>query len=232
MSNPFSPAGMAVIYPRQRAWSYSAVSNHAKCPMKVRFAKIDRYPDPPSPQMGRGLDVHKACAAMIDHGVDQGLLTDDWAARVRELHQRKAMSEKQLAFTVDWIVTDWFAPNVWGRVVVDAVDKIADGIYTIVEFKTGKAYPEHSEQLRLYALAGFIMFPDATEVRSTLWYLDGPPVIHPGYVAQRSAVDRLKQEFKDFAQPLLNDDMYPARPGRGCNWCNFRKSNNGPCAHG
>jgi CRISPR/Cas system-associated exonuclease Cas4 (RecB family) len=233
MSNPFAIPGLKVtMYPKIKAWSYSVVSNHATCPLKVRFAKIDRLPEPPSQAMERGLQVHRAFGAAIEHRVDQNLLSPEWYAKALELNDCKATSEKQLAFTVDWIPVEWFAGNVWGRVVIDAVYEISPGIIQVIELKTGKVYPEHTAQLRLYALAGFIMYPHATEVRAENWYCDGPPIPHAGYVAQRSALPRLKEEFAAFAQALLNDDLFPARPGRHCNWCNFSRSKNGPCQQG
>ena len=221
-----------MTYPKQKAWSYSAVSNHATCPQKIRFAKIDRVPEPPSPAMDRGSQIHKACAARIDHGVDQQLVRPDWLMKIDELRARGAKSEVQLAFTKDWIPTEWFGANVWGRVVIDANYMIAPNIVQIIEFKTGKVYPEHATQLRLYALAGFIMHPEATEARAENWYLDGAPSPLVGYVAQRSALEGLKREFTEFARPLLNDDLYPATPGRHCNWCGFAKSKGGPCDFG
>ena len=233
MNNPFASLDMKVaVYPKQRAWSYSTVNNHSTCPLKVRFAKVDRIPEPPNAAMDRGQQFHKACAARIDHGVDQGLITPEWLAKMDELKQRGALSEKQLAFTVDWLPTEWFGANVWGRVVIDAHYLMPPNIVQIVEFKTGKVYPEHATQLRLYALGGFIMYPEAAEVRAENWYLDGPPSPVSGYVAQRSALPRLKQEFTEFPRALLNDDLYPATPGRHCNWCSFAKAKGGPCDFG
>lgn len=236
MSNPFamSGPGLTTQFPRIKAWSYSVVSNHAKCPQRVRFNKIDRLPDPPSAAMQRGLDVHRAFGAAIEHRVDQNILHPDWFARALELNDRKALSEKQLAFTVDWLPVEWFAGNVWGRIIMDAVYELSPGIIQVIEAKTGKVYPEHVAQLRLYALAGFIMFPSATEVRAVNWYLDGPVGEGPGYVAQRTMVEPLKKEFAEFARPLLTDELFPATPGRHCTWCPYRRSAplGGPCQHG
>jgi hypothetical protein len=231
-TNPFAGANAIQTYPKQKAWSFSVVGKHAKCPQVIRFTKIDRLPEPSNAAMDRGTQMHKAAAALIEHDVDQGLLSPQWAARVKELRQRHARSETQLAFDVNWVPTEWYAPNVWGRVIIDANYIISPGIVQIVEFKTGKQYPDHAAQLRLYALAGFILYPDAEQVRAENWYFDGPPSPMPGYVAQRSAVPRLKEEFIAFSAPLLNDELYPARPGPHCRWCNFRRSNSGPCEHG
>jgi len=118
-----------------------------------------------------------------------------------------------------------------GRDIGSSTDPHRWVLYDI-EFKTGKVYPEHATQLRLYALAGFIMHPEATEARAENWYLDGAPSPLVGYVAQRSALEGLKREFTEFARPLLNDDLYPATPGRHCNWCGFAKSKGGPCDFG
>jgi len=229
--NPFN-SSMVTVYPKIKAWSYSAVSGHKQCPLRTRYAKIDRLPEPPNPAMARGTQLHRAFGAAVEHGIDQGLLAPEWYARSLELKARGAMSEKQLAFNAEWEPREWYAYDVWGRIIVDAIYEISPGIVQVIEFKSGKPYPDHAAQLRLYALAGFIMYPHATEARAENWYCDGPCSPMPGYVAQRSALPGLKQEFTAFAHDLLADDMFPARPGPHCSRCNFRKSGNGPCSHG
>jgi len=232
MNNPFAGPDAVPEWPKQKAWSYSAASNHAKCPRKFRYQRIDRLPEPENEAMARGALVHKACEARIKHGVNQSLVTEPWLQRLDELRARGAVSETQLAFNKEWNSVPWFGAAVWGRCVLDASYKISSRIVQIVEFKTGKEYPEHAQQLRLYALAGFILHPEAEEVRSELWYLDRNEAPRPGYVAQRVAVPRLKEEFVEFARPMLNDTLYPAKPGPGCKWCHFRRSNGGPCEQG
>jgi CRISPR/Cas system-associated exonuclease Cas4 (RecB family) len=233
MNNPFALAASTVtVYPKQKAWSFSTVNNHKTCPKKIKFAKIDRVPEPPNAAMERGTQIHKACAARIDHGVDQQLVRPDWLAKLDELRQRGAKSEVQLAFTREWEKCEWFGAHVWGRVVIDAHYLMLPKIVQIVEFKTGKVYPDHSTQLRLYALAGFLLYPDAEEARAENWYLDGPPLPHAGYVAQRSALPRLKEEFTEFSRAMLNDELYPATPGPHCRWCGFAKSKGSVCDFG
>jgi RecB family exonuclease len=229
MNNPFAGPDAVPEWPKQKAWSYSAASNHAKCPRKFRYQRIDKLPEPENEAMARGSLIHKACEARIKHGVDQSLVAAPWLERLDELRSRGAIPEVQLAFDKQWQSVPWFGAHVWGRCVLDASYKIAPAIVQIVEFKTGKVYPEHTQQLRLYALAGFILHPEAEEVRSELWYLDKTEAPRPGYVAQRSAVPHLKEEFIEFSRPMLNDTIYPARPGPLCRWCHFRKANNGPC---
>jgi hypothetical protein len=105
----------------------------------------------------------------------------------------------------------------------------------IHEWKTGKVWPEHVKQMRLYALAGMLMYPAAYEVRVIIGYLDKSTGVREARTIglfHRRLMGELKDEFAKFAQPLLNDDIYPARPNKFCGYCHFRKSNGGPCEHG
>jgi hypothetical protein len=55
------------------------------------------------------------------------------------------------------------------RGVLDCLVRSADGRVTVVEFKTGRARPEHVTQLEVYRLAVALMFP-GSRVEARVFY--------------------------------------------------------------
>ena len=222
-------------YPRIRAWSYSVVNQHAKCPQAVKFRKIDHLPEPDSEVIDRGKRIHDELAHLIKTGeFPEGAIIphrEEWRRRLVHLHVAGAKAELQHAFDKDWNTVPWFGANVWGRVVIDGL-LVAGGLASVHEHKTGKVYPEHEKQERLYALCAFKMLPTVDQVLVQCNYIDIPDKAADVKSFDRSVENDLEKEFTDFCTPLLTDDIYPAAPGTHCRWCHFRKSNAGPCAFG
>lgn len=235
------PGGPPVVpvaeWPRQKAWSYSAVTSHAKCPKQFRIRRIDKVPEPPSPAMDRGLTIHNDLATYISTGelpenADVALYAP-WFPFLNHLREQGAEAELQVAFNHNWIRCEWFGGDAWLRVVFDALvwDEATMRV-TVVEHKTGKRYPEHARQMRLYCFAAMKLYPEARDARCVISYIDEGPARQPDLVMQRSNMEELEREFREFSQELLTDTLYPARPGFHCRWCAYAKSKGGLCEHG
>ena len=117
------PPAPITEWPKQKAWSISAASNHAACPRKFRYQRIDRLPEPPSPVLERGTGIHAALAHYLESGAwPVGFVPlTDWEATLNDMRARGALSEKQVAFTEAWGTTEWYAQNAWFRAVFDAI---------------------------------------------------------------------------------------------------------------
>jgi hypothetical protein len=229
-------------WPKQKAWSISAVRNHDTCPLKFRFQRIDRLPEPQdgSGPLARGTAIHEMLAHAIQHGYwpDEEIpetlkLWDDY---IDSLRVQNGMPEKQIAFRKDWTQCEWYAQDVWARFVFDVVvEPTPDNDWTVkvVDWKSGKKYDTHSMDARLYALAALKMYPDAKRASVSFHYVDRPPTGDSvGYACERGVMPDLEAYSETFNHDFLNDTLYPARTGFHCRWCHFRKSNNGPCAFG
>jgi hypothetical protein len=248
MSNPFNvplpPQSVVAVdgavitvpqFPKIKAWSYSVVKNHAKCPLSVRLEKIDRVPQPDNVYQGRGRQIHDELAHLVNTGEfpENAIIPhkEEWRRRLLHMHVAGARSEQQVAFTREWKVTQWFGVGVWARVIIDGIVVTKD-IVRVHEFKTGKYYPEHEKQKRLYALAAMKLYPGHDSFVVGCDYIDDPTRADDLTKFVRAQEAELEKEFADFAAPLLNDDIFPASPGTHCRWCHYRKSNAGPCAFG
>jgi hypothetical protein len=229
-------------WPKQKAWSISAVRNHTSCPLKFRFQRIDRLPEPPQPggPLERGTQIHAALAYYLTNNAWVNAacfpVLVHWQPILDSLRQRGGEAEKQLAFTATWQQCEWYADDVRARFIFDViVAPRADNDWTVqvVDWKSGKKYETHIMDARLYALAALKLHPEAQRAHVEFLYVDRPPSsAGVGYACERSVVAELEAFAELFNHDFLNDTLYPARPGPHCNWCYQRKSNGGQCAFG
>ena len=228
-----------VEYPKQKAWSISAVRSHATCPLKFRFIRIDRLPEPEQPggPLERGKRIHSELAEYLLNGCWSPDATPlpDWEPALDTLRHYEALPEKQIAFTADWVECEWYAPDVRARFIFDAIiPPFADNDWTVdvVDWKSGKKYDTHIMDARLYALAALKMFPAAERAHVAFLYVDRAPADGVIYACERRVMPELEREADLFNHEFLNDTLYPARPGPHCRWCYQAKSAGGRCTFG
>lgn len=224
-----SMGGKSLPLVKITAWSFSRLADWEQCPLKAKLKHVQRIKEPGSPAMERGSLIHKL-AEDYTNGEIKTLPPE--LARFKpqfvDLKKSKPECESQWAFDEEWNPVDWFAKNAWLRVKTDvsAMPKgVTKGI--IIDHKTGKVKDEHEDQLSLYALAFFIMYPKATEVLAGLWYLDDGTEKQMTFT--RDQLPALKRYWLDRVTPMMNDTVFPAKPSRLCSWCYFRKSSTGHC---
>src|SRR5678815_5098643 len=83
-------------WPKQKAWSISAVRNHTSCPLKFRFQRIDRLPEPPSQVLDRGTAIHAALAYYLTNNCwenDNFPTLVQWQPILDSLRQRGGEAE-------------------------------------------------------------------------------------------------------------------------------------------
>ncbi len=153
------------------------------------------------------------------------------------LRAAKATAEESWCFTEDWEpcrYDDW--NRVWLRVKTDAhyLSVVKNGrkretTVHIIDYKTGKEYPEHSKQRSLYALGAFLNYPDSVKAIAEHWYLEAGVERKSEFLA--AELPALQEEWGRRTTALLNDTTFAPRPGPKCQYCHFRKANKGPCRY-
>jgi hypothetical protein len=211
------------------AWSYSRLKDWEQCPLKAKLKHVQRIKEPDSPAMARGTLIHKLAEDYTNGDIkalppELKRFKNDFA----DLKKSKPACESQWAFDENWEPVDWFAKNAWLRVKTDvsAMPKNTT-VGIIIDHKTGKVKDDHDDQLSLYAMVFFIMYPKATKVVSRLWYLDEGTEKCLEFT--RDQLPELKKYWTDRVAPMMNDTVFPAKPSRLCSWCFFRKSSSGHC---
>jgi RecB family exonuclease len=211
-----------------QAWSYSRYTTYEACPFKAKLLYIDKFKEPGSQAMDKGIAVHSEIERYLKlatEPVPQSAIK--LCADYEELKARKPYVELEVCFDKDWNPVDWFAKNAWVRIKIDALVKEDDYCY-IVDHKTGKVRDSYDPQLELYALTGLLMFPNVNTVDTSLYFVDaGRKLDGQRYV--RADLDLLKAKWTDRVNGMLTDTIFEATPNQWCKYCAFRKSEGGPC---
>lgn len=90
---------------------------------------------------------------------------------------------------------------------------------------------KHSEQVLLYAIATFILWPELEEVEVELWYLDQNEILSKTYTREQAL--RMLQMFERRMKKVTSATEFPANPTViTCKWCPFGPSKGGQCEEG
>lgn len=225
------------------AWSYSRWNDYMLCPLKAFYKHVQKIKEPGSAAMDRGSEIHEKAEHFVK-GIIKAVPKElkIFADEFKALRKAGATAEQDWAFNAVWEKRGWFDKDVWVRVKVDAFLKFLVGKLKkirVIDYKTGKLNPDHIEQLSLYALAAFKLFPEIDEVDVELWYLDQPKGTDVNPVKKiyaRSEERALQKEWTKRTIPMLSDTKFAPRPNSKCHWCWFRHDNmeypggkGGPC---
>jgi len=215
------------------AWSFSRWDTYQTCPAKAKFKFIDRLPEPRGPAAERGEAVHKAAEAFV-RGWAKTLPAElsSHALELRALKKEKPLCEEELALTEGFEAqTGWFDKDAWCRAKMDVL--ATKKAPRIIDYKTGKAYPEkHALQAELYALFALKLL-EATAVIVEFWYTDIGPSANSVemYGEGERSLTKLVKRWTTRAKPMLTDTKFKATPGNHCRWCTFSKAKGGPCKY-
>lgn len=236
------------------AWSFSRLNDWRKCAKYAYFKHVLRMKEPGSEALDRGSRIGELAEKFASPKGKRMKTPAELATfeiEFRDLQKRQVRSEEEWAFTKEWKPTGWFDKDAWARCKVDAFHIETRGLPTktmppkfqvkpppqrivgvVIDYKTGKINPTHLEQVTLYALAAFLMFPEIEAVEVQLWYLDHG-VLHPDPLRtfERADVPKLKKEWDGNVSPMLRDRRFVEKPGKGCTWCHFSKGKGGPCKY-
>lgn len=221
------------------AWSYSTLGLFEQCPLRYKYKKIDKLPEPPAPALEKGLRLHKHCEDFLKgktKTVNPEVKTIE--PHLKALKKYKAQSELKMQFDRDMQpLADWFDKRVWLRVVLDA-HYVNDNTVQTYDFKTGKVYEDkHAEQGQVINMASLSWYPNVERAEFKGIYID--QVDQDGYGKTIQYTTDTQQSLPDLiakwtarADVIENATEYAANPTKLCGWCPYSGTKNGPCRHG
>jgi hypothetical protein len=214
-------------------WSYSAWQCYKQCPFKFKCDYIDGMPRVSSPALDKGNMVHKCAEDYllgVRNDVDPTLLRlETLLKKIKK--QKNLCVELGMAFTDKWVPCPWDDPSAWLRMKLDVIYPVGTNTVQIYDWKTGRAYPDHPEQLGIYAL-GVFKGLEMDIVHASDCYTETGTVSKPE-IFQRDREERALQTlWEKRASPMFNDTIFAATPNRFCKGCSRSKGKGGPCQHG
>jgi len=228
--------------------SASDLSLYLTCPLKYKFARVFGIPQEPTINQRFGILIHnvlerfhKDPPAEGEDGLRQlnelfetgwrrtgfGATDDELQFRdrareaLRLYWERERVAEGEpvwLERKFDFKVGDH---HVRGR--VDRVDRLPDGDYELIDYKTGERKTEaeldSDLQLALYRLAAREAWDIEAAFGSYYYVLDGDKVATP---SRADDAERVERTVLEVGAGILDQDFEPRPSPKVCGWCDYR----------
>lgn len=115
--------------------------------------------------------------------------------------------------------------------IIDRIDKLSDGTYEIVDYKTGRKMPpqatlNHDLQLSLYGLALQTRWPRLTadDIKLSLYFLKHGEKLSaaPTQESQEKTKKHITATIRDIQERIRAKKPFEPMPSALCNWCGYR----------
>jgi CRISPR/Cas system-associated exonuclease Cas4 (RecB family) len=207
--------------------SYSSKKVYAQCPKRWYHQYILGEREPAGKAAERGTRIHEALENFFLGGqypaIPNEPMLQSWEPLMHELKDKGAVPEAELAVTVDWEPTKFGAKDAYFRGKADLILQDEDTL-VILDFKTGRIYPEHEAQGASY----IAMHRPSCKMTTGFIYLDHHPIVQE-YEYSESDRDLIIEELKREIEVIRTDTEYVARGGDHCRWCPHAWRNKGDC---
>ena len=213
------------------SWSYSKLSKYERCPAQKQFQydlKVEVIRSQ-SPAAARGNQMHET----LETYLGKTEMPDWMKPHMPYLEQYQSGSKEHVVKLMEGWVPVPTDDERWLICIIDLHHVFEKKWVTIIDYKSGKRYPDHVKQLELYCIAALSEDPELERAEGKCYYLDeepgawGPPVF-----VIRDQLEGLKAQWMDRVTMMDVDTECAPRPGWYCKWCDYRKSNAGPCRFG
>ena len=209
-------------------WSYSKLKTWETCPAKYNFSYLQRLPSTGSAASSRGSQMHDELEKYL--GEDS---YPDWMDPHLEhlLPLSNGLREEEICLDNLWQPCE--KDKAAFVAIIDMLCFNKDGTHAmVVDYKSGRRYEDHAQQLHLYALAVMSAYELVERCDVANYYLDEPP---GGWLRSHYTRDDLEIGqllWQDKLETMLKDETFLPRPGRQCRWCDYAASKGGPCPVG
>ncbi len=228
--------------------SYSAMDTFNRCPAKYKFQYIDRIKTPEKPELYFGSLIHevvqfalKKDPIMPSRDELQEFFQSKWRDEVfsspndakQYFDWGKQMLEKFHAGHKPGLrnivsTEKRFQIPVGEHILsgmIDRIDKLPIGAFEVIDYKTSKTMPaqadvDRDKQLCIYHLAVENLWPEAKDIRLTLYYLK--------YDSQMTTkrrpdeVESIKEEIIKTAEKIEKEKEFRPKRNNFCDWCDFQ----------
>ena len=226
------------------ALSASDIETYRACPLRYKFARVLRVPQEPTLHQRFGIVVHQVLEryhASATESLDEllGLLDAAWRrggfGDSDEERQLRAKAGAALRRYYERVLEEpvqpvWFerafsfrmgAHTLRGR--VDRVDRLADGGYELIDYKTGRprsaAALREDVQLSLYAVGAREAWQLESTQQAYLYVLDDEKVRVP---SSEIDADWIADTVEEVGGGILAQDFEPTPSYTVCSMCDYR----------
>lgn len=210
-------------------WSLTKLKTFEQCPAKYDYKYNKKLPDPSSAAAADGQRKHKELESFINGTI--ATLTGPLEFYYGFLTALKASpvplrTEYRIALNRDWTpCPDGQEP--WYVGFLDLFRKVEVSA-NFWDWKSGKIYPGHVEDMEVYALATMAAHPEIEVVTATYTYIDKGQN-RERIFARQFEFDALKSKWTPRVERMEATTQFIPNPQFLCRYCAYSKANGGPC---
>lgn len=221
------------------AWSHSTLKTFESCAYRSYIAKVKRIQEDWGPAAKRGSTIHKeaedyVCDKTAELPESLKKFESEFTLLKHQFKEGNVELEGEWGFTIEWEPCGWMAPDVWGRIKLDAILHETETSARVIDHKTGKMFGNeisHAQQALTYAIGSFFRFPKLRHVQTELWYLDHGEITRQAYTRDEAMV--FMPSLHSRAITMTTATNFPPNPSRNtCRWCTYKKGEDPPCQWG
>jgi DNA helicase-2/ATP-dependent DNA helicase PcrA len=245
-----SDAGKLMYVPEhsKKSFSYSKIDTFETCPLKYKFRYLFEIPSPSAHAANFGSSVHetvnqfyqkvqegeKPSMELLMRIYEECWISSGYESKTHMLARKKQGMDVMEKFYAAEEANNFVPPayrekafrlkigefTMMGR--IDRIDKLADGTYEVVDYKTG-TYKRGTNidkdlQLSLYALACRDVFHIPVSKLSLYFLEDG---LRVSTTRTSENLVEVQDEITKNGNEILNSQFLPT-PGFHCSFCEFR----------
>ncbi|HEX6205865.1 MAG TPA: ATP-dependent DNA helicase [Solirubrobacterales bacterium] len=228
--------------------SASDLTLYLTCPLKYKFARVFGIPQEPTINQRFGIlfhnvleRFHKEPPENPEDGLRElnRLFESGWRRtgfgssddelqfrdRAREALRRYWENERESEGEPVWLERkfDFKVGDHHVRGRVDRVDRLPDGDYEVIDYKTGERKSEEDLdadlQLALYRMAAREAWDIEVSSGSYYYVLDGDKVAAP---TKPDDAERVERTVLQVGEGILSQDFEPRPSPQVCSWCDYR----------
>jgi len=228
--------------------SASDLSLYLTCPLKYKFARVFGIPQEPTINQRFGILFHNVLERfhkeppeneheglrLLNRLFEQGWRRTGFGSSDDELQFRDRAKEALRLYWENERLAEgepvWLEKkfdfkvgdhHVRGR--VDRVDRLPDGDYELIDYKTGERKSEEDLdsdlQLALYRMAAREAWGIEASTGSYYYVLDGDKVAAP---TKPDDAERVERTVLQVGEGILSQDFEPRPSPKVCSWCDYR----------
>jgi hypothetical protein len=209
-------------------WSLTKVKTFEQCGAKYDYRYRQRLPDVSGPAADRGKLIHASLESFVTKDTPLTGPLEFYHGWLSNLKSQKTLEpEVTIKLALDWTKhTGTDSP--WYVGVLDLRWR-EPPLSTIIDYKTGKIYPDHDDQKELYAVAEMADCDEVNTVKTIHTYVDKGQNREKTFT--RSAdFERLKTKWNSKVAAMESATMFIPNPQFLCRYCTYsRMANGGPC---
>lgn len=228
-----------------KSCSISLLHEYEACPLRVKFKKVDKIPEPERPlppgktehANDRGTRIHTESEAFVkgtgQMPIEARRFKDELERLQKLFKEGKVSMEGEWGYDSDWRQVDW--SKAWLRVKLDALVFLTPRHALVVDHKSGASFGnqiKHGEQTQLYALAACLKYPSVDFVTTELWYFDQDELVRNEFSREQAL--RFVKPFDKRLKAMTSATTFPPRPNLvSCKYCPYHPvRGTGHCTHG